>query len=219
VLEQFAILEQELSAFSEEYRHRHYTACALRIGRTLEHVVYALARGWGVNVNRARLQVLSDLGNSFDQLSGAVIAYSTTDENERTKRRKVVENRLLEIQKILMQLHSDIHSDLHPEPTDIPVNIERSVPWGKSSPPRESGASDGRARKISTLQSTTLQLAIKAAGGNQAAMGKFLDWIDEIETRATAVKPTQFPLSAPDVEVLRAAYERMKQCDTEKPGE
>jgi Family of unknown function (DUF5681) len=78
---------------------------------------------------------------------------------------------------------------------------------------------NGRARKISTLQSTTLQLAIKAAGGNQAAMGKFLDWIDEIETRATAVKPTQFPLSAPDVEVLRAAYERMKQCDTEKPGE
>jgi hypothetical protein len=78
---------------------------------------------------------------------------------------------------------------------------------------------NGSARKISTLQSTTLQLAIKAAGGNQAAMGNFLDWIDEIETRATAVKPTQFPLSAPDVEVLRAAYERMKQCDTEKPGE
>jgi hypothetical protein len=25
---------------SEEYRHEHYTACALRIGRTLEHVVY-----------------------------------------------------------------------------------------------------------------------------------------------------------------------------------
>ena len=78
---------------------------------------------------------------------------------------------------------------------------------------------NGSARKISTLQSTTLQLAIKAAGGNQAAMGEFLDWIDEIETRATAVKPTQFPLSDPDVEVLRAAYERMNQCDPEKPGE
>jgi len=78
---------------------------------------------------------------------------------------------------------------------------------------------NGSSRKISTLQSTTLQLAIKAAGGNQAAMGEFLDWIDEIETRATAVKPTQFPLSAPDVEVLRAAYERMKQCDPETFGE
>src|SRR5450759_5075407 len=47
---------------------------------------------------------------------------------------------------------------------------------------------NGRARKISNLQATTMQLATKAAGGNQAAMGKFLDWIDEIETRATAVK-------------------------------
>jgi hypothetical protein len=67
--DQFQVLEHELSAFSEEYRHEHYTACALRIGRTIEHVVYALARSWGVNVNRATLQVLSGLDNSFEQLS------------------------------------------------------------------------------------------------------------------------------------------------------
>jgi hypothetical protein len=77
----------------------------------------------------------------------------------------------------------------------------------------------GKPRKISKIQATTMQLATKAAGGDQAAMGKFLDWIDEIETRAAAVKPSQFPLSAPDIEVLRAAYERMKQCETEKTGE
>jgi hypothetical protein len=122
--EQFVILEQELSAFSEEYRHEHYTACALRIGRTLEHVVYALARDWGVNVNRATLQVLSDLDNSFDQLSGAVIAYATTDENERTRRMKLVQDRLVEIQKKLIRLNFDIHSDLHPKSTDVPVNVE-----------------------------------------------------------------------------------------------
>jgi hypothetical protein len=77
----------------------------------------------------------------------------------------------------------------------------------------------GRTRKISKIQATAMQLATKAAGGDHASMGKFLDWIDEIETRAAAVRPTQFPLSAPDVEVLRMAYERMKQCDSEKPGE
>ena len=75
----------------------------------------------------------------------------------------------------------------------------------------------GRTRKISKLQATAMQLATKAAGGDQAAMGKFLDWIDEIETRAAAVRPTQFSLSAPDIEVLRAAYERMIQC--KKPEE
>jgi hypothetical protein len=77
----------------------------------------------------------------------------------------------------------------------------------------------GRTRTISKLQATTMQLATKAAGGDQAAMGRFLDWVDEIETRAASVKPTQFPLSAPDIEVIRAAYERMKQCDPEKPEE
>jgi hypothetical protein len=46
----------------------------------------------------------------------------------------------------------------------------------------------GRTRTISNLQATTMQLATKAAGGDQAAMGRFLDWIDEIETRAASVK-------------------------------
>jgi Family of unknown function (DUF5681) len=77
----------------------------------------------------------------------------------------------------------------------------------------------GKTRKISKIQATAMQLATQAAGGDQAAIGKFLDWMDEIETRAAAVKPSQFTLSAPDIEVLRAAYERMKQCDTEKTGE
>ena len=76
---------------------------------------------------------------------------------------------------------------------------------------------DGRTRTISKLQATTMQLATKAADGDQAAIGRFLDWVDEIETRAASVKPTQFPLSAPDIEVIRAAYERMKQCDPEQP--
>jgi Family of unknown function (DUF5681) len=77
----------------------------------------------------------------------------------------------------------------------------------------------GRTRTISKLQATTMQLATKAAGGDQAAMGRFLDWVDEIESRAASVRPTQFPLSAPDIEVIRAAYERMKQCHPDKPEE
>jgi Family of unknown function (DUF5681) len=77
----------------------------------------------------------------------------------------------------------------------------------------------GRTRMISKIQATAMQLATKAAGGDQAAIGKFLDWVDEIETRTAAVKPSEFPLSAPDIEVLRAAYERMKLCDPEQPGE
>jgi hypothetical protein len=64
-----------------------------------------------------------------------------------------------------------------------------------------------------------MQLATKAAGGDQAAMGRFLDWVDEIETRAASVKPSQFPIGAPDIEVIRAVYERMKQCGPKKEPE
>jgi Family of unknown function (DUF5681) len=78
---------------------------------------------------------------------------------------------------------------------------------------------DGRTRTISKLQATTMQLATKAAGGDQAAMARFLDWIDEIETRAASVKPSQFPIGAPDIEVIRTVYERMKQCEPEKERE
>ena len=77
----------------------------------------------------------------------------------------------------------------------------------------------GRTRTISNLQATTMQLATKAADGDQAAIGRFLDWVDEIETRAASVKPSQFPIGAPDIEVIRAVYERMKQCGPEKERE
>jgi hypothetical protein len=77
----------------------------------------------------------------------------------------------------------------------------------------------GRTRTISKLQATTMQLATKAAAGDQAAIGRFLDWIDEIETRAANVRPSQFPIGGPDIEVIRAVYERMNQCDPENKRE
>jgi hypothetical protein len=61
-----------------------------------------------------------------------------------------------------------------------------------------------------------MQLATQAAAGNQRAIAKFLDWIDAVESREAAKTPSQFPLSAADLEVLHAVYERMKQCE---PGE
>jgi hypothetical protein len=44
-------------------------------------------------------------------------------------------------------------------------------------------------------------------------MMKFLDWMDEIEARAAASRPAQFSLGDVDLQVLRAAHERMMQCD------
>jgi hypothetical protein len=78
---------------------------------------------------------------------------------------------------------------------------------------------DGKQRRISKIQATVMQLATKAAGGNQASMAKLLDWVDELETRAAAAKPVEFPFSQADLEVLRAIEERMNLCLPPQVGE
>jgi Family of unknown function (DUF5681) len=75
---------------------------------------------------------------------------------------------------------------------------------------------DGKPRKFSTLQGAVAQLVSKAARGDQKAIVELLDRIDAIEARN---RPSEFPLSQPDVEVLRAAYDRMTQCEPEEPVE
>jgi hypothetical protein len=77
---------------------------------------------------------------------------------------------------------------------------------------------NGKERTVTAMHATTLRLAEKAAGGDARATAAFLDWIDEIEKRAAAAKPAAFSLSEADVEVLRAAYERMSQCDPDSAG-
>jgi hypothetical protein len=73
----------------------------------------------------------------------------------------------------------------------------------------------GKARTISKLQATVMQLATKAASGDLAAINKFIALMDEIESRAAAARPSQFPLSEADIEVIQKSYERMKQCVSE----
>ena len=68
----------------------------------------------------------------------------------------------------------------------------------------------GKPQKITTLQATAMQLAMKAAQGNEGAMSKLLSWIDELERRhANAERSPPYPFDNRDLEVLRATYERM----------
>jgi len=77
----------------------------------------------------------------------------------------------------------------------------------------------GKTRRVSKLQASVMQLATKAAGGDQTAINKFLDWIDEVETRENADKSGQYPFSPADLEVLHAIYDRMKQCEPNNEGD
>jgi hypothetical protein len=69
---------------------------------------------------------------------------------------------------------------------------------------------EGKKRKITKLQATAMQLATKAATGNDKAIAKLLDWVDEIEARADAARPSEYPFSDTDVKVIREIYQRLR---------
>ena len=125
--EQFDVLYSELAAFSEEYRHAHYTACALRVGRTLEHVVYALARAWNVSVNRLTLDALSTLDQSFELLSRSVIEYAASSDSQRQSKRKAVQTHCATVSQRLVSLVFQLDSDVAPVKTSVPINVESIV--------------------------------------------------------------------------------------------
>jgi hypothetical protein len=77
----------------------------------------------------------------------------------------------------------------------------------------------GKKRMISTLHATAMQLATKAASGDQASIVKFLDWVDKIERRADAAKPAEFPFSEADLEVLHTIHARMTLCTPPEASE
>lgn len=78
---------------------------------------------------------------------------------------------------------------------------------------------DGKQRKISKIQATAMQLATKAAAGDSASIGRFLDWIDAFEVRAAAARPEAFPLSDADLAVIHEVDQRMQLCAPPETGD
>jgi hypothetical protein len=70
---------------------------------------------------------------------------------------------------------------------------------------------DGKSRRISMLQSSVWNLAIQAARGDQKATAAFLDRIEENQARVEVARPTEYPLSDADLEVIRTVYDRLKK--------
>lgn len=69
---------------------------------------------------------------------------------------------------------------------------------------------EGKQRKITKLQATAMQLATKAATGDDKAIAKLLDWVDDIEARADAARPSEYPFSEEDAKVIKEIYGRLR---------
>jgi hypothetical protein len=71
----------------------------------------------------------------------------------------------------------------------------------------------GKKRKISKAQSAAIQLANAAATGDPKLVVRFLDLIADIEARAEAARPAEYPFSDVDKKVIREVYTRLRAYD------
>ncbi len=79
------VLHHELEQLRTEWRHQHFTAAALRVGRSIEHVVYSACRSWDVPVGERTLAALSRLDDRFDEMRNALLSYSANPSSGRGK--------------------------------------------------------------------------------------------------------------------------------------
>jgi hypothetical protein len=69
----------------------------------------------------------------------------------------------------------------------------------------------GKKQNISYLQLSAMQLAKLAAEGNPKAIAELLNRIGELEARAAAGRPSTYPLSDADLEIIREVHGRLWQ--------
>jgi len=72
---------------------------------------------------------------------------------------------------------------------------------------------EGKKRRISKAQSAVIQLANAAATGDHKSAVKLLNLIADIEARAEAARPSEYPFSDVDKNVIGEIYERLRSYD------
>jgi hypothetical protein len=72
---------------------------------------------------------------------------------------------------------------------------------------------DGKSRKISKAQAAAIHLANAGATGNEKLLLKFIDLIANIEARAEAARPSDYPFSEVDKIVIEQIYRRLRPYD------
>jgi hypothetical protein len=120
----FEILEKEVDDFEEEYRSKHYTTAVLRIGRTLEYVIYTLVQSWGVTLNKPTMERIDILNDQFEKLSKHLIYYYTSEEDEKGKNRKNLIKVFKETNGALVDMQTDLDQTHDVNPSKHKVNID-----------------------------------------------------------------------------------------------
>jgi hypothetical protein len=105
-----AVLEHEISHLRIEIGHGHFTAAALRVGRSLEFIIYEACRSWGVEVREPILVGLTKLDSSKMELARRLIDYASTETggSDADRAKKSVIKAAQNLQNIVLEIISDV---------------------------------------------------------------------------------------------------------------
>lgn len=103
-------LYDELLQFYNEYKSEHYTTAALCVGRTLELVIYTIARGWDVQINKYTNKTLNMLEEKFRLLEKSVINCAYSENENRLNELSTVRTRLKEFSDSVEKASNDLES-------------------------------------------------------------------------------------------------------------
>ena len=104
------VLEHEIRHLRDEIGHGHFTAAALRVGRSLEFIVYEACRSWGVEVREPILVGLTKLDISKKELARRLIEYANQDDGGTgaIRAKDSVVKAAQKLQSVVMEIVSDV---------------------------------------------------------------------------------------------------------------
>jgi hypothetical protein len=123
----YDVLAQEVSALEAEFARQHFTACALRVGRCLERIVYSVAEAWSVPVDEVVLDVCAKLRGQVQEIGRGIVEYrdlASPSKREAAKRRLRELGAGLNALVIEALMQLDEPHDSKPVTPDTPKNVD-----------------------------------------------------------------------------------------------
>ena len=123
-LDEEAAIINEVAELNSEINSEHFVSAALRIGRTLEYIIYTLAQSLGININRISLKLINDLNNSNSALKKIIIDYLYADLDDREKKKAILKEKCDEMSSKIIAIGSKTDDELGKQKeTDTPVYL------------------------------------------------------------------------------------------------
>jgi hypothetical protein len=197
--------------FEEEYKSNHYTTAALRIGRTLEFVVYTLVKSWGVDTSVPSTSRIDRLESSYESLREKLITfYSDKDilnENELKKAEDSLYKAINHVSNHLTKIAGNLEKD-EVFSTERPVKIHALLNSVRKEKIRQKEILEAIEDLInSKLIKKTYDARNQAAHANHTGLKKDFNK-EDVKLMAEDLKEILFKLSNINATIIQSSVEK-----------